>query len=84
MIPHFLQRILAAKNGDLSSTRLCLLGVTGTLCAFVWALIFCSLKTGTIPDVPAGTGLFLGGLIGVIAALKGVQNKQENEEETKE
>jgi hypothetical protein len=81
MIPHFLQRILSARNGDLSSTRLCLLGVTATLCAFVWAIILCSLKTGTIPDVPAGTGLFLGGLIAVIASLKGVQNKQEADDE---
>ena len=84
MIPTFITKILAAKNGDLSSTRLCLLGVTVTLCAFVWAIILCSVKTGTIPDVPAGTGLFLGGLIAVIASLKGVQNRQENEEEKKE
>jgi len=83
MIPHFFQKILAAKNGDLSSTRLCLLAVTATLCAFVWAIILCSLRTGTIPDVPAGTGLFLGGLVAVIASLKGVQNKQENEETQK-
>jgi hydrogenase-4 membrane subunit HyfE len=83
MIPTFITKILAAKNGDLSSTRLCLIGVTSTLCAFVWAIIVSSLRTGTIPDVPAGTGLFLGGLIAVIASLKGVQNKQENEEETK-
>jgi hypothetical protein len=83
MIPTFITKILAAKNGDLSSTRLCLIGVTGTLCAFVWAIIISILRTGTIPDVPAGTGLFLGGLIAVIASLKGVQNKQENEEETK-
>lgn len=76
----FFQRVLASKNGDLSSTRLCLLGVTGSLCAFVWAVIVATVRTGTIPDVPAGTGLFLGGLIGVLAALKGVQNGQEKTE----
>lgn len=73
----FLEKILSPKEGSLSSTRLCLLLVTLALCLFVLAIIFTTLKTGTIPDVPGGTGLFLGGLVGVIAALKGVQTKQE-------
>lgn len=76
----FWRRVLAARSGDLSSTRLCLLAVTFTLCALVWALIFATVRTGSVPDVPAGTGLFLGALIGVVATLKGVQNKDERNE----
>lgn len=73
----FLEKILTPGKGTLSSTRLCLLAVTAALCLFVLAIVFSTLKTGTVPDVPGGTGLFLGGLVGVIAALKGVQTKQE-------
>jgi hypothetical protein len=79
----FFERILAAKNGDLSSTRLCLLSVTAALCLFVFALVYITVTSGEVPEVPNGTGLFLGGLVAVIASLKGVQNKQEENGESK-
>jgi len=77
----FVAKSLSAKNGDPSSTRLALMLVVLTLCAFVWALIFVSVRTGTIPDIPGGTGLFLGGLLGIVAALKGVQGKTESKDQ---
>ena len=78
---HFVARTLSAKNGDPSSTRMALMLVVLTLCAFVWAIIFVSIRTSQIPDIPGGTGLFLGGLLGIVAALKGVQGKTESKDQ---
>jgi len=79
-VNEFFHSILRAKNGDLSCTRLIVLGVGVTLCAFVWGIIILTVISGTVPDIPAGTGAFLTGLLGIVAILKGVQNSQEKKE----
>jgi hypothetical protein len=45
--------------------------------------VYITVTSGEVPEVPNGTGLFLGGLVAVIASLKGVQNKQEENGESK-
>jgi uncharacterized BrkB/YihY/UPF0761 family membrane protein len=77
----FLSQTLSANNGDPSSTRVALLLVVLTLCLFVFTVSVVTLLHGTVPEIPPGTGLFLGGLITVMATLKGAQNKEENKKE---
>ena len=77
----FFLRALSARNGTPSSTRVFLFAIITTLLALVWAIILKFALTGVIADIPIGTGAFLGGLLTVIAGLKGWQDQKETQRE---